>query len=101
MIQDASTELSVHAIRWAVHGLFLQPGDKIKLLRVVQPFRTTANTSSFSCGMLGKKELFFQKWEKRKSHKYNYIKIRLLCFFFVPWFCFSFNIVILFTNLIF
>lgn len=29
-IQDASIELSVHAITWALCGLSLQPGDKIK-----------------------------------------------------------------------
>lgn len=59
VIQDAATELSVHAIRWAVQYLYLQPGDKIKLLRVVQPFRTTAEASSSSCWRLGKKGMFF------------------------------------------
>lgn len=59
VIQDASIELSVHAITWALRGLSLQPGDKIKLLQVVQLFRT-ANTLSYrGCGILGKNSSSF------------------------------------------
>ncbi|KAL1813443.1 hypothetical protein ACET3Z_023508 [Daucus carota] len=53
IIQDASRELSVDPIRGAVHHLSLKPGDKMKILRIVQPFRKTSSRSPLTgCGLL-------------------------------------------------
>ncbi|KAM7505188.1 hypothetical protein LguiB_004092 [Lonicera macranthoides] len=55
VIQGASGEPSTNAIRWTLQSLSLKPGDKIKIIRVVQPFSTTAKTSSSSflgCGIV-------------------------------------------------
>lgn len=42
VIQDASRELCTEGLRYALQSLSLQSGDKIKLLRVVQPFKTAS-----------------------------------------------------------
>ncbi|XP_074354144.1 putative serine/threonine-protein kinase PBL7 isoform X1 [Apium graveolens] len=53
VIQDASRELSADPIRSALHSLSLKSGDRIKFLRIVQPFRKTNNRSPLlSCGIL-------------------------------------------------
>lgn len=60
VIQGASGEPSTNAIRCTLQSLSLKPGDKIKIIRVVQPFSTTAKTSSSSflgCGIVGKNSL--------------------------------------------
>lgn len=59
VIRDASIELSVHVIKWAVKGLSLQPGDKMMLLRVVE-LNVNANASPcMGCGILGKTFFLF------------------------------------------
>lgn len=42
VIQDASRELCTQGLRYALQSLSLQSGDEIKLLRVVQPFKTAS-----------------------------------------------------------
>jgi interleukin-1 receptor-associated kinase 1 len=40
VIQDASREVSSSAIKWALHGLSLKPGDMLTLLGVLHLVNT-------------------------------------------------------------
>nr|XP_023921600.1 uncharacterized protein LOC112033056 [Quercus suber] len=45
VIQGASREVSSSAIRWALHGLSLKPGDKLTLLAVIHQVKTPSTLS--------------------------------------------------------
>ncbi|XP_059665501.1 probable serine/threonine-protein kinase PBL5 [Cornus florida] len=45
VIQDASREVSSNAIRWALHGLSLKPGDRLTLLSVLHQVNNPSTLS--------------------------------------------------------
>ncbi|GLT76405.1 hypothetical protein SLA2020_480660 [Shorea laevis] len=52
VIQDASRELSTCAIRWAVQGLSLKPGDELILLGVLHQANNPSTFSFMGAGKL-------------------------------------------------
>ena len=71
VIQDASKEISSSAIKWAIDGLSLQPGDELTLFGVLHQFNTPSTLSFLRARKLSKntQALVFRKENQRNSGK--------------------------------
>ena len=59
VIQDASREVSSSAVKWALDGLSLKPGDELTLLGVLHQVNTPSTLS------------FMRAWKMCKTSVFN------------------------------
>nr|POE98953.1 proline-rich receptor-like protein kinase perk10 [Quercus suber] len=73
VIQGASREVSSSAIRWALHGLSLKPGDKLTLLAVIHQVKTPMGYGSRvdSSSMFGANERIIGREVAGKKNEYQ------------------------------
>lgn len=64
VVQDASKDVCSSAIKWAIDGLSLKPGDELTLLGVLHQVNTPSTFSFMQTGKLCKSSIFFlgNKW---------------------------------------
>ncbi|KAF9665406.1 hypothetical protein SADUNF_Sadunf16G0119300 [Salix dunnii] len=72
VIQDASRKLSSGAIKWALHGLSLKPGDKLTLLGVLSVVNTPMGYKSrVDSSMFGVSQNIVDREVTRKINEYE------------------------------
>ncbi|XP_077248952.1 uncharacterized protein LOC143888426 isoform X1 [Tasmannia lanceolata] len=69
VIEDASRDISLSALKWALHGLSLKPGDKLILLGILHQVNTTSMFPLKGAKTLCKNSCFFHEIDKEKDHQ--------------------------------
>lgn len=88
VIQDASRSVSSSAIKWAIEGLSLKPGDELTLLGVLHQVNTPSTFSFTGAGKFSKNSIFFFFSDKHFLNSGR--KVKMIIIYCSPYFSFAF-----------